>query len=675
MCGIAGYQGKFSSDLLDRMSRAVAHRGPDGDGSALLTTPYAGITTGLAHRRLSIIDLSPNGKQPMSVRCPRCRASSIQDLALTYNGEIYNYRELRAQLQSQGHVFHSQTDSEVLIHLYAEQGTDMLPKLNGIFAFALHDGREHGRPANVERGDLLLVRDPIGVKPLYLTCAPHGVLFASELKSIVQCQEVARSLDPIALHYHLAYLWTPAPRTMLEGVEKLEPGCAVIARQGVIARRWRWYELPYDGQRLTESADAIAAELRERLAAAVKRQLVADVPVGAFLSGGLDSSSIVALARSAGEMPDQCYTIAFHDDAMLEGTPNDLPYAKQVASTLGVPLHTINAGPDIIEHLDEMLFFLDEPQADPAPINALLIARQARADGIPVLLSGAGGDDIFSGYRRHFALRLERFWNWLPQAARARIARSARSVADGRSRIAQSPHGIRRAVKSFAHADYENDQRIASYFWWSTDAVRRALYSDELAEATANANTAAPMLASLERIPREDDALQRMLFLETKYFLADHNLNYTDKMGMAAGVEVRVPLLDLELVRFAAKIPPSLKQQGRRGKAIFKQAMEGMLPADVIHRGKTGFGAPLRRWLRNELRERVDDTLSAESLRARGLFEPRAVQRLIDLDRSGRIDGGYTIFALMCVELWCRQFVDAVPAPATTTPVAETPAA
>lgn len=674
MCGIAGFQGTFTSDLLDRMSLAVAHRGPDGDGAIVLTTPRAGVTTGLAHRRLSIIDLSPNGKQPMTVHCPRCRASTLQDLALTYNGELYNYRALRADLQSQGHVFHSQTDSEVLIHLYAEHGTEMFPKLNGIFAFALHDGRENARPPGIERGDLLLVRDPLGVKPLYLSATPCGLLFASELKAIVQCSEVQRSIDPIALHFHLAYLWTPAPRTLLEGVEKLEPGCAIVARQGAIARRWQWYELPYDGTRLTDSAEAIGAELRERLAAAVERQLVADVPVGAFLSGGLDSSAVVAMARRNSRTPDQCYTIAFRDDTMLEGTPNDLPYAKRVAATLGVPLRTIDAGADMIDHLDEMLYYLDEPQADPAPINALLIARQARADGIPVLLSGAGGDDIFSGYRRHFALRLERFWSWLPHAARSGIAKSARNVADGRSPIAQSRHAIRRAVKSFAHADHENDERLASYFWWSTDGVRRALYSRDLVAATASTRTAAPLLAGLEHIPNERDALQRMLFLETKFFLADHNLNYTDKMGMAAGIEVRVPLLDLELVQFAARIPPSLKQRGRTGKAIFKQAMAGLLPDDVINRGKSGFGAPLRRWLRGELRERVNHTLSPDSLRARGLFEPSAVRRLIELDRSGHIDGGYTIFALMCVELWCRQFVDAIPTPVTSA-VAATSAA
>src|SRR6185312_13591328 len=213
-----------------------------------------------------------------------------------------------------------------------------------------------------------------------------------------------------------------------------------------------------------------------------------------------------------------------------------------------------------------------------------------------------------------------------------------RSMADGRSAVAQSQHMIRRAVKSFAHADHENDERLASYFWWSTDAVRRSLYSTDFASATVATQTAAPLIAGLARIPNESDPLQRMLFLETKYFLADHNLNYTDKMGMAAGIEVRVPLLDLELVQFAAQIPPSLKQQGRTGKAIFKQAMEGILPNDVIQRGKSGFGAPLRRWLRGELRERVDETLSVGSLRSRGLFEPSAVRRLIELDRSGHVD-------------------------------------
>lgn len=660
MCGISGFQGSFTRELLENMSRVLRHRGPDGDGIALLPTPLSGITNGLAHRRLAIIDLSENGRQPIGVRCPRCGATSLDGLALTYNGELYNYRELRADLVSLGHVFHSQTDSEVLLHLYAEFGTGMLERLNGIFAFAIHDGRTRGHHDESTRpGDLFLARDALGVKPLYISEIDDGLVFASEIKSLLQCADLARELDPTALHYHLAYLWTPAPLTLLRGIEKLEPGCAIVVRGGSIARRWRWYQLPYGGGRLTDTPADIAEMLEQKLADAVERQLVSDVAVGAFLSGGLDSSAVVAMMRRAtGDAPRKCYTIGFADEASVEGTPSDVPYAKRVASTLGVPLHTIEIGPDIIDNLDAMLYHLDEPQADPAPINALLIARQAREDGIPVLLSGAGGDDIFSGYRRHYALRLERTWRWLPHAARAGLAKSARAIAGGYSAVPQSLHPIRRAVKSFAHADHDGDAGLVSYFWWSTDALRRSLYAPDLAQSTAKVDTAFPLLDSLTRIPAEHDPLQRMLFLETTHFLADHNLNYTDKMGMAAGIEVRVPLLDLDLVRFAASIPPSLKQRGRTGKAIFKQAMRNVLPEDVIHRPKSGFGAPLRRWLRVELRDRVNDTLSEASLRERGLFEPRSVQRLIDLDRSGFVDGAYTIFALMCVELWCRQFID-----------------
>jgi asparagine synthase (glutamine-hydrolysing) len=304
-----------------------------------------------------------------------------------------------------------------------------------------------------------------------------------------------------------------------------------------------------------------------------------------------------------------------------------------------------------------MLYALDEPQADPAPINALLIAERARADGIKVLLSGAGGDDIFSGYRRHAALRSERLWGHLPKPARTFVAATARRSAAGRG-FHPGGHWGRRIVKLFEHADLGADERTIAYFWWSGEAMRRSLYSRDFAEAVASEDAASPLLESLARIPGERDPLNRMLYLETKHFLGDHNLNYTDKMGMAAGVEVRVPLLDIELVEFAARIPSRLKQKGMVGKYIFRKAMEEDLPHDVIYREKTGFGAPLRRWLRNELRDRVDDTLSTAALKNRGLFSPEAVHSLIAQDRAGRVDGAYTIFALMCFEIWCRMFVD-----------------
>jgi len=274
-----------------------------------------------------------------------------------------------------------------------------------------------------------------------------------------------------------------------------------------------------------------------------------------------------------------------------------------------------------------------------------------------VLLSGAGGDDIFSGYRRHWALCFEKRWAWLPHGVRAGVQKLAAANASGRGGGQANVH-LRRIAKMFAYAGESAAQRLVSYYWWSTEQVRRALYTADFAHEVANTDTAAPLLESLRLIPKEHDPLQRMLFLDTRHFLADHNLNYTDRAGMAVGVEVRVPLLDLDLVEFAAHVPAHLKQRGRVGKAIFKQAMQPYLPRAVIYRPKSGFGAPLRRWLREELRAKVDDTLDGAVLRRRGFFDPVAVRRLIDLDRSGAIDASYTIFALMCFELWCRRFVD-----------------
>lgn len=659
MCGIAGFQGTFSDGLLQRMTDAVAHRGPDGQGTIVRGTGRD--VTGLGHRRLAIIDLSNAGAQPM---CSHGDTGGGEQTGLTlvFNGEIYNFRELRAALESDGHTFVSRTDSEVLLHLYERDGLQMMERLNGIFAFVIHDDRPVGRPEGVARGSLIVVRDQLGVKPLYFAAIEGGFLFGSELKSLLEEPSLPRTIDPIALHNTLAYLWSPAPRTMLASVRKLEPGDAMIVSGGVIVRKWSYYVMPYNGVTSAQPADAMARELAERLRTAVERQLVADVPVGAFLSGGLDSSAIVAMMRAT--MPDSditTFTISFRDAFDAEGNPPDLPYARRVAKHLNVRLEEIVMDASAIDRLPELVELLDEPEADPAPINALMIAERARAMGIPVLLSGAGGDDIFTGYRRHWALNFEQRWSWLPHAARAGIERVAGAV--GRSGGAQSIPAVRRFAKMFAHAGADADHRLVSYFLWSTDAVRRALYTPEFASRVAGVDTAAPLLESLRRIPDEHDPLQRMLYLEARHFLADHNLNYTDRAGMAVGVEVRVPLLDLDLVRFATTIPTRFKQQGRVGKAIFKKAMEPYLPHDVIYRGKNGFGVPLRGWLKNELRPLVDEILSVASLRQRGIFDAGAVRRLIQLDAEGRIDGSYTIFALICIELWFRRFIDAPGAP------------
>jgi asparagine synthase (glutamine-hydrolysing) len=431
----------------------------------------------------------------------------------------------------------------------------------------------------------------------------------------------------------------------------------MLVYDGRVQRKWFYYDLPYNGSTSSAGEDELGSELQDRLEKAVERQLVSDVPVGAFLSGGLDSSAIVAMMRQI--RPAQkidCFCVEFAEGMGSEGSLRDVPYARRVAQHLGVDLHEIVVEPDAISRLGEVVALLDEPQADPAPINALIIAEHARAMGIPVLLSGAGGDDVFSGYRRHWALRFEKYWSWLPAPALNVMERVADSVASGGGR-GQSNAAMRRLAKMFSYAAHDDDRRLVSYFWWSTEKLRRSLYSAEFAASVSAADTAAPLLETLARIPQEHDPLQRMLYLEGKHFLADHNLNYTDRAGMAVGVEVRVPLLDLDMVQFAPRVPSRLKQKGRMGKALFKRAMEPYLPHDVIYRPKSGFGAPLRRWLRHELRPMVEDTLEPGSLQRRGIFNPAAVARLVRLDREGRVDGSYTIFALMCFELWCRRFL------------------
>ena len=609
--------------------RTIAHRGPDDSG--VWANASAGV--GLGHVRLSILDLSPLGHQPME--------SIDGQVVIAFNGEIFNFRELRSDLEARGYAFRGHSDTEVLLQLYIAEGEAMLPRLNGMFAFAIWDAR---------RQALFVARDDMGVKPLYYTQTPQGVLLASEMKALLPFPEVSRQINPVALRDHLTYLWAPAPQTMLAGVFKLPPGDALLVQGGRITRQWHWADNPAL-QPIVVRSDAVAiAEVREAVRTAVQRQMVADVPVGAFLSGGLDSSAVVALARQA--VPEtrlQCFTIAMDAAGeQQEGIVSDLPYARAVAAHLDVDLHVVQASPAMADELVNMVWHLDEPQADPAALNTLFISRLARDKGIKVLLSGSGGDDIFTGYRRHYALQTELYWAGLPRGVRAGMAGLARHLPTG------SVLG-RRVRKALSYADLDGDARIASYFQWLDNAWVDRLLTPELRAASRRPE---PLVASLAELPDSVPRLNRMLYLECRHFLTDHNLNYTDKMSMAAGVEVRVPLLDPDLVRLAFSLPLNQKQRGRQGKWVLTEAMRGILPDQVLNRPKTGFGAPLRQWLRGPLRALLNDTLSPSALRRRGLFDPVGVQQLIVDDAAGRVDGSYALLALLCVELWCQRFID-----------------
>ena len=632
MCGIAGFFGDFEPTRLAAMNAAIAHRGPD-DSDVWWDESQR---IGFAHRRLSIIDLSSAGRQPMWDATKRA--------IIVYNGEIYNYRELARDLRRDGFRFNSATDTEVILNLYLRDGDRCLEQLNGMFAFALWD---------VEKKRLLIARDGPGVKPLYYFSGSAGVAFASELKALCCLPELDRRLDFTALSHYLTYLYSPSPKTPLANVKKLEPGCALVVEGKRITRSWRFWHLPVSQPRLGRSLPELEEELEALLARAVKRQMIADVPVGSFLSGGLDSSSLVVFARqyAAGRKLD-CFTIGFQDGLVeAEGFPDDLPYARRVAQHLDVPLHVIWSGSEMAAEFEQMVYQLDEPQPDPAALNVLQIARLSRDKGVKVLLSGAGGDDVFGGYRRHRALSLEPWWAWLPQAARYGMERL----------IELTPHATpagRRFAKAFQFAGETADRRLAGYFAWLTPKLVAGLFAPDVRESLVKSDPFEPLLAALRDLPTGIEPLSRMLNLEQRFFLPDHNLNYTDKMAMAAGIEVRVPFLDPDLMAFAAALPASCKQHGTVGKWLFKKTMEVHLPRDIIYRRKAGFGAPLRRWMRNELREHFDHALAPSTIRSRGIFDPAAVEQLVKMDEEGRVDAAYPLFGLVCIETWCRRFLD-----------------
>ena len=377
--------------------------------------------------------------------------------------------------------------------------------------------------------------------------------------------------------------------------------------------------------------------------------MVSDVPLGAFLSGGLDSSAIVAFAKEKNPSI-KCFTIETlgRQDA---GIIDDLPYAKRVAEHLKVSLDVVTIdSKKMANDLEAMVVHLDEPLADPSALNVLYISKLAREQGIKVLLSGAGGDDLFTGYRRHYALQLERYWAWIPKNVRIGL--------EGLAKNLNTTNTIKRRLsKVFSVAGSDNTDRLINYFRWSSDDILHSLYSDEFRQELLVNNTNKVMQNFLEPINSSASSLDQMLALEQRFFLADHNLIYTDKMSMAVGVEVRTPFLDLDLVEFSAKIPNKFKQKGSVGKWAFKKAMEPYLPSEIIYRPKTGFGAPLRTWMQHDLREILGDLLSIDSINKRGLFSAKAVHQLINDNDNGKIDASYTLLSLLCIEIWCRAYI------------------
>lgn len=625
MCGIAGFVGPWRPDLAAAMTEAIAHRGPDGHGL------WSDDGVALGHRRLSIIDLSEAAAQPMATPDGR--------YVLTYNGEIYNYRALRAELEQAGVAFRTHSDTEVLLALFARDGLACVDALDGIFAFAVWDR---------ETRTLSLARDQLGVKPLYYAALPGGFLFASELKSLVLCPDLPRDIDGDAVADHLGFLWTAGERTMLQAVKKLRPGCAMtVAADGKASVR-RYYRTPlFDGAQPASPADP--ARLAGLIDGVVADQMVADVEVGALLSGGVDSSAIVASMCRATD-PARITTFCAAVTKADGGTDNfgdDQHHARLVAKHLGVKLVEVATDTDLLAALPDMVWQLDEPTADFAAVQTRMLADAARANGIKVLLSGVGGDDLFTGYGRHTAALIRSCAGRLPGL------RPLAGAALGR--IPPSSLLGRRLQRIGGLLSLPEDEMLAdgmSYSAIGTDRRRSLL--------TENYRSAVPgdgIPEGLRRLLAETDGrhpVERFLDLELNAFMPDHNLNYTDKMAMRAGVEVRVPLIDRRLVAWAMQLPLSAKISLRETKRILRASQRDRLPAEILTRPKQGFGVPMRSWLQGPAREMMADLTGRETVAARGLFDADAVASLRDDFLAKRVDAAFTLFPMMAVELWCR---------------------
>jgi asparagine synthase (glutamine-hydrolysing) len=642
MCGICGTAGFAEPHLLERMTDLMAHRGPDDRG--VFITPDS--MFGLAYCRLSIIDLSPAGHMPMG--------NENDVVWLTYNGEIYNFSSLRAELEALGHYFRSHTDSEVLVHGYEQWGLDLLNRLNGMFALALLDLRK--RPAK-----LLLARDRFGIKPLYYTTLNGRLIFASEIKAILSVPGVPREVDLASLHRYLAFLWVPGPETMFKHIYKLSPGHYLEWCDGRHSIRSYW-DIRFDPMR-AKSTGELAVQLREILTRAVKRHLISDVPVGIFLSGGLDSNKIVALASGIISEPLKTYTIAYRpEDSSLEQSDEDASSARHVAQRFQTRHHEILVAPNATDLLPKVIWHLDEPVADPAAISTYLISQAARPD-LKVLLSGQGGDEIFAGYRVYWVDRLSRLLRTIPQSFRDGPTTTALNLLPRlMSKIPGARPGVMLAMHRYLRkllpgVNLAPELRYVSFRSYYSDTQQMALYAPALREALAGTVAGDRHLAYFAHVT-DGSFLNRMLYVDMKTFLPELNLTYSDKLSSAASVEVRVPFLDNEVVEFMARMPASLKLKGLKTKYLLRHSLRGMLPNKIIQRRKAGFGAPIRAWLRRDLRDMVDNLLANNAVRRRGYFEPIALRNLIADDREGHEDNTNRIWALITLELWHQTFID-----------------
>jgi asparagine synthase (glutamine-hydrolysing) len=646
MCGISGLVNCGDADALARMTDIQWHRGPD-DSGLWERRLSDGTYIALGSRRLAILDLSLDGHMPMS--------NEDGSVWITYNGEIYNFAELRRELEGKGHRFRSHTDTEAIVHLYEEYGVDCLNRLNGMFAFAICDLRGPSPK-------LFLARDHFGVKPLYYYERGGKLAFASEVKALLEVPGIEARISIEALHQYLTFLWVPDPATMFEGVRKLEAGHYAIWQRGKFEIEQYWdLTFPPAGHQFEQNQASLEEEIRERFCASVEQQMVSDVPIGAFLSAGLDSSSIVAaLAR---KQPVRTYTITFPKKYRVgESTLDDPAVPARLAETLGCEHREIVVEPDVVNLLPELAWHMDEPTADPAIIPAFLVCSEATKQAT-VLLSGVGGDEIFAGYRKHVAHAWAEEYRRVPGFARSAADKAMLAFPSLRGTAFKGP--VRLAKKMARSAALSPSGAFIRNCTYLDARQKQDLYASQIGPSSEHfdftSDPASRHLAAFNKV-RDANFLNQMLYLDTKIFMPTLNLTYNDKMSMASSVEVRVPFLDRRFAEFVAwNVKPEWKLKGKwrpTTKYIFRQAMRGMLSDEVLRQPKAGFAAPVDYWLAHDLRPLVDDLLSESQIRRRGLFQPEVIRRYVDAHRRGAEDWSMQIWQFLTLEIWMQLFLD-----------------
>jgi asparagine synthase (glutamine-hydrolysing) len=626
MCGIAGFINKENTSLqnereilLDKMCKIITHRGPDEQGTIVKNAAALGM------RRLSIIDLK-SGQQPIF--------DCSGNLAIVFNGEIYNFQELKKDLEARGHKFKTNSDTETIVHAYEEFGADCVQHLRGMFAFAIYDFAAE---------TLFIARDRVGKKPLFYSKTSAGnFVFGSELKSLIEHGEISKEIDFSALDAYLTFSYVPEEFCIFKNVHKLAPGHFLIYKNGEISIKKYW-DFEYFGISDVKTESEYIEILREKLREAVKIRLISEVPLGAFLSGGVDSSAIVAMMSQISNSPVKTFSIGFNEDSF-----NELKFARMAAKHFNTEHHEFVVTPDLVEIIDDLVWHFDEPFADSSALPTFMVAKMAR-DFVTVVLSGDGGDELFAGYTRYVTDKKRSGFSNLPKFVRQNILQKLSE---------NMPHGAK--GKNFLYNTSLDavDRYIDSVSHFGK-LNRNELYSTNFRQnLNGDFGKASDLFREIADSVSSENATDKLLYLDSKTYLPSDILTKVDRMTMATSLEARVPLLDHELIEFVQTIPAELKLKGAETKYIFKKALEGIVPHEILYREKQGFGVPINEWINSQLKERIHETLLEKRTIERGYFDEKYIKILLDEHAKNRRDHSHSLWILWMLELWHRQFVD-----------------